>query len=561
MLSHLSVKNFAVVKEVNIAFESGMTAVTGETGAGKSIAIDALSLCMGERADASAVRKGADKAEIIAYFSLLDSPKARDWLDENELVLDDDANTCFIRRLISKEGRSKAFINGVPVALQQLKQLGQHLIAIHGQNTHLQLLKDDVQRKLVDDFAANHKALEDTRAAYQHWQALAKELNRLQEAAQQRADREQLLSYQVSELDEFALEDGEFTELEAEHKRLSNGQTLLEQAQMSFYNLYESDEFNALKAIQTSMDKLADLQDHDPALAPIVTMLNDASIQVEEAAHELRSYCDHLEIDPLRLQQVEKRYSTALELARKHQVMAEELYAYHQTLSSELANLTADSERLDELNAELEAAHQAFLASSKALSESRVKAAAKLAKQVEVQIRTLNMPHATFTIDVAYNPTAKPSAIGMDEIAMLVSTNPGQAADRLDKVVSGGELSRIGLALQVISRDSDLTPTLIFDEVDTGISGPTASIVGQLLRRLGKENQVMCVTHLPQVAAQAHNQLFVTKTTDGNETQTHILALTEQARIDELARLLAGDKITPNALANARELLENVQPN
>ena len=309
------------------------------------------------------------------------------------------------------------------------------------------------------------------------------------------------------------------------------------------------------------MDKLADLQDHDPALAPIVTMLNDASIQVEEAAHELRSYCDHLEIDPLRLQQVEKRYSTALELARKHQVMAEELYAYHQTLSSELANLNADSERLDELNAELEAAHQAFLASSKALSESRVKAAAKLAKQVEVQIRTLNMPHATFTIDVAYNPTAKPSAIGMDEIAMLVSTNPGQAADRLDKVVSGGELSRIGLALQVISRDSDLTPTLIFDEVDTGISGPTASIVGQLLRRLGKENQVMCVTHLPQVAAQAHNQLFVTKTTDGNETQTHILALTEQARIDELARLLAGDKITPNALANARELLENVQPN
>jgi DNA repair protein RecN (Recombination protein N) len=301
MLSHLSVKNFAVVKEVNIAFESGMTAVTGETGAGKSIAIDALSLCMGERADASAVRKGADKAEIIAYFSLLDSPKARDWLDDNELVLDDDANTCFIRRLISKEGRSKAFINGVPVALQQLKQLGQHLIAIHGQNTHLQLLKDDVQRKLVDDFAANHKALEDTRAAYQHWQALAKELNRLQEAAQQRADREQLLSYQVSELDDFALEDGEFTELEAEHKRLSNGQTLLEQAQMSFYNLYESDEFNALKAIQTSMDKLADLQEHDPALAPIVTMLNDASIQVEEVVYELRSYCDHLEIDPLRL--------------------------------------------------------------------------------------------------------------------------------------------------------------------------------------------------------------------------------------------------------------------
>lgn len=561
MLSHLSVKNFAVVKEVNIAFESGMTAVTGETGAGKSIAIDALSLCMGERADASAVRKGADKAEIIAYFSLLDSPKAREWLDENDVVLDDDANTCFIRRLISKEGRSKAFINGVPVALQQLKQLGQHLIAIHGQNTHLQLLKDDVQRKLVDDFAGHTKALEQTRAAYQKWQSLAKELTKLQEAAQQRADREQLLSYQVSELNDFAIEDGEFAELEAEHKRLSNGQTLLEQAQMSFYTLYESDEFNALQAIRTSMDKLGELEEHDPTLTPIVAMLNDAAIQVEEAAHELRSYCDHLEIDPLRLQQVEKRYSQALELARKHFVMAEDLYAHHQALSEELANLNADSERLDEISAELAAAHQHYMDASKALSDSRAKAATALAEQVQAQIRTLNMPHAVFTIEVNYNLTNKPAAIGLDDITMLVSTNPGQPADRLDKVVSGGELSRIGLALQVISRDSDLTPTLIFDEVDTGISGPTASIVGQLLRRLGKENQVMCVTHLPQVAAQAHNQLFVTKTTDGNETQTHILALTAQARIDELARLLAGDKITPNALANARELLENVQPN
>ncbi|NVK53966.1 MAG: DNA repair protein RecN [Alteromonadaceae bacterium] len=561
MLSHLSVKNFAVVKEINISFESGMTAVTGETGAGKSIAIDALSLCLGERAEASAVRKGSDKAEIIAYFSLLDAPLARAWLDENDLVLEDDANTCFIRRLISKEGRSKAFINGVPVALQQLKQLGQYLLAIHGQNTHLQLLKDDIQRKLVDDFAKHPKLLQVTAESYRKWQQLAKELAELEQAAQQRTDREQLLSYQVAELDEYALGEDEFSELEAEHKRLSNGQALLEEAQNGYYHLYEADEFNALSAIQTSLDKLSNLQDHDPTLSPIVSMLNDAAIQVEEAAHELRAYCDQLEIDPQRLEQVEKRFSQAMELARKHQVTPEALYQHHQQLAAELSGLSADTERLEILAEELSEAHKDFLSASEALSKSRSKAAKTLAKQVETQIRTLNMPHADFSIEVSYAPEHKPSAQGMDTVLMKVSTNPGQPHDRLDKVVSGGELSRIGLALQVISRDNSLTPTMIFDEVDTGISGPTASIVGQLLRRLGKQSQVMCVTHLPQVAAQAHNQLFVTKTTGKCETQTHILALTEQARIDELARLLAGDKITPNALANARELLDNAIAN
>ena len=561
MLSHLSVKNFAVVKEINIAFETGMTAMTGETGAGKSIAIDALSLCLGERADASAVRKGADKAEIIAYFSLLDAPLARAWLDENDVVLDDDPNTCFIRRLISKEGRSKAFINGVPVALQQLKQLGQFLLAIHGQNTHLQLLKDEVQRKLLDDFAEHGPLLSATASAYKHWQQLAKELSALEQAAQQRADREQLLSYQVAELDEFALAEGEFSELEAEHKRLSNGQTLLEEAQKSFYHLYEADEFNALSAIQTSIDKLSNLEDHDPALTPIVAMLNEAAIQVEESANELRSYCDQLEIDPMRLQQVEKRFAQAMELARKHQVMPEALYEHHQQLAEELAGLSADTERLTALQEELESSHAEYIVTSEKLSQSRCNAAGKLAGMVETQIRTLNMPHAEFYIDVTYGEQARPSAEGMDTVVMKVATNPGQPQGRLDKVVSGGELSRIGLALQVISRDTSLTPTMIFDEVDTGISGPMASIVGQLLRRLGKENQVMCVTHLPQVAAQAHNQLFVTKTTEKSETQTHILALTEQARIDELARLLAGDKITPNALANAKELLDNALAN
>lgn len=561
MLSHLSVKNFAVVKEINISFESGLTAITGETGAGKSIAIDALSLCIGERADASAVRKGADKAEIIAYFSLLDSPNARQWLDENDLVLDDDPNTCFVRRLISKEGRSKAFINGVPVALQQLKHLGQFLLAIHGQNSHLQLLKEDIQRGLLDDHANHSELLALTNKSYREWQASAKELKSLEQAAQQRADKEQLLRYQVAELDEFALEEGEFSELEAEHKRLSNGQTLLEQAQSSFFHLYEADEFNVLSAIQTSIENLTNLQEHDPQLTPIIAMLSEAAIGVEESAHELRGYCEQLEIDPLRLQHVEKRFSQALDLARKHQIPPESITDFHQQLAEELAQLSADNERLENINEQVEQAKETYLKTSLLLSESRKSAANELAKQVELQIKTMNMPHAVFTIDVDYSMSNKPHVAGLDNICMKVSTNPGQASDKLDKVVSGGELSRIGLALQVITRDSSLTPTMLFDEVDTGISGPTASIVGQLLRRLGHQNQVMCVTHLPQVAAQAHNQFFVTKTSDANETKTHIIALTEQDRIDELARLLAGDKITPSALANAKELLENALAN
>ena len=560
MLVNLSIKNFAVVKQLSVNLESGMTAITGETGAGKSIAIDALSLCLGERADAGAVRKDAPKAEIVAHFNLKGHKAALAWLDEQEL-LDEDDDSCFVRRVISREGRSKAFINGTPVSLQQLKQFGQYLIAIHGQNTHLQLLKDDYQRKLVDQYAAHPALLSAVSDNYRLWKQKQSELKSLETQAQQRADRQQLLAYQVQELDEFAIEDGEFTELEIEHRRLSNGQTLLEQAQTSFYNLYENDEGNALSIIQNGLDRLSELEEHDSALTPIIALLNDASIQVEEAARELRSYCDDLEIDPLRLQQVESRYSKAMELARKHTVMPEELFGHHQALAAEFAGLEQDENRLEDLQHEVVEAKDAYRQACEALSASRQVASVKLAEAIQGQIRQMNMPHAVIDIAVDYQEDKTPVASGLDDVTFLVSTNPGQPADKLEKVVSGGELSRIGLAIQVLTSDKHATPTMIFDEVDTGISGPTAAIVGGLLRRLGKVSQVMCVTHLPQVAAQAHNQLFVTKFSDGSTTETQMLPLTKQDRIDELARLLAGDKVTESALANARELLESAESN
>lgn len=561
MLAHLSISNFAVVKQLSVQLEKGLTAITGETGAGKSIAIDALSLCLGERADANAVRSGASKAEIIAHFALSKNNYAKQFLDEHELTSDEDINSCFIRRVISKEGRSKAFINGIPASLQQLKSLGQHLLAIHGQNTHLQLLKEDYQRQLLDSVGQHTEQLSNVKSTYSLWRDKKKTLNELQAQAQQREDRLQLLTYQVKELDEFALEDGEFVELETEHKRLSNGQSLLEQAQTSFYHLYENDEGNALSVIQSSIERLGELESHDASLGPIVTLLSDAAIQVEEAVGELRRYCDDLEIDPLRLQQVEARYAKAMDLARKHNVMPEDLCGHHQALASEFASLEAQESMLCGLEEEVAAHHQQYVEATKLLSLKRVEAARLLAHEIEGQVRQMNMPHAQLKINVQYDEHKTPSSQGQDSVEFTVSTNPGQPLDKLDKVVSGGELSRIGLAIQVIANDNQATPTMIFDEVDTGISGPTASVVGGLLRRLGNQAQVMCVTHLPQVAAQAHNQLFVTKLTDGESTETQMLALTKQDRVDELARLLAGDKITKSALANAKELLKNAQSN
>jgi DNA repair protein RecN (Recombination protein N) len=556
MLAHISVKNFAVVKQIAVDVAEGLTAITGETGAGKSIAIDALSLCLGDRADAGSVRKGAEKAEIVVHFDITKVPLAKAWLEENELLQEDNPNECFIRRLVSNEGRSKAFINGVAVSLNQLKSLGQHLVSIHGQNAHYQLLKPDNQRKLLDSFAAHKALLNDVAVTYDALKQKQQLLKQLQAAQKQRTDRKNLLEYQVQELDEYSIGENEFAQLELEHKRLSNSQTLLEQAQISFYQLYEGEEFNALSAIQSSVDNLSELQEHDPTLGPIVDMLNEAAIQIEEASQEIRQYCDHLEIDPMKLQQVEQRYSEAMELARKHHVKPEGLYAMHMQLAEEYAGLLKDEGNLSALTKECEKNKDDYEKAARKLHASRTESAKGLAGKIESHVKDMNMQHAKIFIDVDYNESAAPSAHGKDEVLIKVTTNPGQPADALDKVVSGGELSRIGLAIQVITSSGNQVPTMIFDEVDTGISGPTASIVGRLLRKLGEVSQVVCVTHLPQVAAHGHNQVFVTKLTDGDTTETKMLRLTENERVNEIARLLAGDKLTDTAIANAKDLLK-----
>ncbi len=556
MLSNITIRNFAIVKSLELDVSKGMTAITGETGAGKSIAIDALNLCLGARAEASMVRPGEDKAEIIASFSVSDNPAAIEWLESREL---DNGGECIIRRIISSEGRSRAFVNGVPMPVAQLKDLGQWLISIHGQHGHLRLLKPDAQRSLLDDYANHANLLSVVSQEYKTLQSLEREYSQLKQAQEQRLARKQLLDYQVVELNDFGLADDEFEQLESDFKKLSNSQTLMESSQHCFHRLYEDEQNNAVHIIQSSIQQLDGLQANDSELTPIVEVLNEALINVEEASSQLQSYIDRIEIDPFKIQQTEARYSQCMALARKHSIAPESLAAHHQLLVEEYQQLTQDESRIDHLADDIAEQRERYTVACHNLSQARSSAANSLSKQVEQKIAQMNMADAEFAINVTYDSEHTPSVHGGDSVNFVIATNKGQVKDSIEKVVSGGELSRIGLALQVINSANLAVPTMIFDEVDVGISGPTASVVGQLLKQLGDSIQTLCVTHLPQVAAHAHNQLFVTKFSDGETTQTNIQALTQQDRIQELARLLAGDEINPAAIENAKALMASAQ--
>ncbi|MXR68775.1 DNA repair protein RecN [Shewanella sp. JBTF-M18] len=552
MLCQLSINNFAIVRFLELDFKSGMTSITGETGAGKSIAIDALGLCLGNRADANTVRPGASKAEVSARFALNDIPLAKRWLEDNDLELDEE---CILRRTIGSDGRSRAYINGNPVPLSQMRALGQLLIGIHGQHAHHAMLKSEHQLTLLDSYA-NHKMLLDAcSASYQRFKLIQKELSQLQQSQHERIARKQLLQYQVEELDEFALGEGEFEEIEAEHKKLANGTALIQACQRTLYLLQDSEEGAIESLLNMSLDQAQELEGYDPELKGVGNMLNDALIQVQESSSELQRYLDKLELDPDHFAALEQRLSKIMMLARKHHVNAKDLYQHHQALSQELSELDSDEEKLDEIALQLESCRESFIAHAQKLSQSRQRYAKELDKQVTRSIHELSMPKGKFIIDVQFNPEMM-SPNGCDTVEFQVTTNPGQPLQPIAKVASGGELSRIGLGIQVITAKKVATPTLIFDEVDVGISGPTAAVVGKMLRALGESTQVLCVTHLPQVAGNGHQHMFVNKQSKSGQTETSMVPLDKGQRIEELARLLGGDVITNNTLANAKELLQ-----
>jgi len=555
MLLQLSIRNYALVSQLDLELAAGMTVITGETGAGKSIMLDALGLTLGDRADGNAVRPGADKADILASFDLSHIPEAQHWLAERDLQQD---GLCLLRRVVSSEGRSRGYINGTPCPLGDLKAIGELLLDIHSQHEHQSLLQSDTQRRLLDDFAGSTELSKSVQRSAQQCQQLRSQLNRLSQADDEQRARQQLLRYQLEELDQLALTEGEWEQLEQEHQTLSGAADLLSSC-AEVLGLSEGDGGNLLSALSGSLHRLTSCVPLPKALTEVCELLESAQIQIEEAVSSAQRFIDHFDNDPQRAQYLEERISSIYSLARKHRAQPSELHRRHQELAAELASISADEQTLAQLDETLTAALQNYQQQAGELSAQREKAAARLSAAVGEQMQHLGMQGGRFVIALHPRSQTEPHPSGQEQVEFLVSANLGSAPRPLIKVASGGELSRISLAIQVIAAQTSRVPTLIFDEVDVGIGGPTAEVVGQLLRQLGKRGQVLVVTHLAQVAAQGHQHLLVEKRSDGQSTQTAVLALDKKNRTQEIARMLGGVDITAESLAHAKKMLANVQ--
>ncbi|MBN6069331.1 DNA repair protein RecN [Aggregatibacter actinomycetemcomitans] len=555
MLTQLTINNFAIVRHLNIELMQGMSVITGETGAGKSIAIDALGVCLGQRTEASMLREGQERADICATFQINKNNPAYQFLLEHDLQDQDNPEECILRRMINHDGRSKSFINGIPVAAAQLKEIGQHLIQISGQHASQLLLKNEYQLQLVDSFCHHPALLQQMQTDYQTWRDLQQQVKTFQQKCAENEARKQLLQYQVSELDEFNLKANEYAELEADHNRLSNSEELTQLSQSVLQLLSENETVSVDSLLYRATKHLDELCELDSRYAEVQNLLNEAMIQVQEATGEIQSLSSNIEQDPSLLANIEQRIGQAVQLARKHNVKPQELVELHHQLKAELNALEAFSDSEEELIKQAKAAHEKMLASATALHQSRQSGAQKLAQQVTKSIKQLAMEHAEFfiTLNTDYD---KIGANGADFATFTLQSNLGQTAQPLAKIASGGELSRIALAIQVQASNQTAIPTLIFDEIDVGISGATANVVGKLLRKLSEKCQVICVTHLPQVACHGTHHFSVEKSAVDQKTETRMTALSAQQRVKALAKLLGGSKITDAVLANAQEMLD-----
>ncbi len=550
MLNHITIKNLAVVDSLELELQPGLSVLTGETGAGKSILIDALGLVLGDRADASVIRYGAERADIIAEFDIQDK-HIQQWLQEHEL---DSDNDCLIRRTISAKGRSRGFINGQPIPLQLLRELGEKLVNIHGQNTHQALLNKHEQRLLLDNFSTLTDLRKQVNQHYHQWQKKSAEYQSLKQNSSDRTAKLELLRFQVQELNEFDIQDNELSQLELEHGKLSNANRLIETSQKIQFQLTQDEQQSINQLLSHSLSELEQLTELDSSLRPISEMLNTALIQVDEASSELRHYQDALELDPTRLQWLDERISSLFDLARKHRVESHELFAHRLALIAELAQLEHADVHLDDLFKAVKNSKEDYFKLAKKLSKARQKATQLLADKVIKHIHELGMEHCIFAVELIASESESPQLHGMENIEFQVTTNPGQPLQALAKVVSGGELSRISLAIQVVTAQFSQVATLIFDEVDVGIGGGIAEMVGNKLRLLGAHSQLLCVTHQAQVASQAHQHLNVYKQSNDEQTRTSISQLDEQQRIDELSRMMGGLKITAQTRSHATEM-------
>jgi DNA repair protein RecN (Recombination protein N) len=553
MLRFLQVRDFAIVERIDVEFGPGMTVLTGETGAGKSILIDALGLVLGERGSSQLLRQGAARAEFSAGFDLSALAAAREWLLERSL--DDDEN-CLLRRVIGNDGRSRAWINGNAVPLQQLKELGELLVDIHGQHFHQSLGRRSVQRDLLDYYGGLSELRLETEQAFSSWQSIAGRLRQLLDDESDRGTRVDLLKFQLQELDALGLEPGEHEELLAERLRLQHGGKLAEGALSALQALYDSEAGNAYNLTSDAGRALGSLVAVDPSLGPIADLVESAGIQIAEAAEQLQRYAERIDLDPARRDAVEERLAVVQTLARKHRVEAGELPAIRERLAEELALLEDASGLGPRLEQEMEKARSAYISLAEKLTAGRRAAAKSLAAKVSAAMHGLGMPGGRFAVVLDSLAATDARAHGMDDVRFEISANPGQQVQPLATIASGGELSRMGLAIQVIVKDGSTIPTMVFDEVDAGVGGGVAEMVGRRLAELGRSRQVLCVTHLPQVASQADRHFRIAKASDGRTTRTWIDALEGRDRVSELARMLGGVEITEKTLAHAAEMLE-----
>ncbi len=552
MLQHLSIQYFTIIDTIELEFKPGMTVLTGETGAGKSILIDALMLALGGRGDSSVIRTGHERCTVTAGFNIQALPLIQQWLIAHELASDGE---CLLRRVITTDGRSRAFINGQTMPLQQLRELANLLLSIHGQHEHQTLLKPEKQRILLDAYAGHTALVKKVQTIYNQWRGTQDELNTLLSHTEQRQARQELLAYQTQELIKLNLQEDELTSLDIEQRQLANADHLLNNFQQLLGLLAEQDKSNVLNLINSAQIQVNSLQNIDQQFNPIAELLTNAEIQINEAVTELRHYYAQIELNPERLEWVETRLGAIHDLARKHRIQPNELIALQNKLQSELEQLENSDVAITKLQKTIAQLKQDYQNAANELSISRKQAAEQLGPKVEKSMHQLNMPGGYFSVQFIANPDNQPACYGLEKIEFLVSTNPGQALQSLAKVASGGELSRISLAIHVLTAQTDTSPTLIFDEVDVGIGGGTAEVVGHLLRKLAKSAQVLCVTHLPQVAAQSEQHLQISKLTENNITQTYIRNLSPTDKIQEIARMLGGVKITKQTLAHAKEML------
>lgn len=557
MLTQVDIHNLITIEKLQLDLLAGTTIITGESGVGKSILIDAIELALGGRATGDLVRVGEEKADICLTFDLTHSPDARAWLKNYDLAADTDE--CLIRRTLYKDGRSRCYINQMPTTLQPLREFSEFLINIHGQHEHQTLLKSDTQRVFLDRYAGQEDTTHQVHALSSEWHALKREMAELKARADERSSMTEFLKFQLNELAELHLSQNEFETLDLEHKQLANAEGLLHHLQQAILRLSEQEGQNVVSFLNETIRTLEQVQTVDPKIAGWIETLNNALIQITDVETDLYRYHGSIEIDPEQLQRTEQRLSTLFNLARKHKIDPPELYDFEQKMQKELQELEQSDERLGALAASMQAVEKEYFAVANELTKTRMQAAKNLEKEITETMRTLSLPHGKFHIE--FEPLEKNSLPphGLEKITFQIQTNPDHPLQPLAKIASGGELSRISLAIHIATAKQQSLPALIFDEIDVGVSGHTAEMIGKLLRQLGETLQIFCITHAPQVAAQGHHHLNVKKSIKNNVTYTTIKTLSFEEKVTEIARMLGGIEITDKTLAHAKEILENIK--